>query len=67
VKEALERGHYGRAARYLLKSEDTQLDKDKDKDKRLLEIFEKLDWGGPIWLWKENTRFKNALKDYRLF
>ena len=66
IREAMERGHFGRALRYLLKSEDG-LEKDKDRDKKILEVLEKLDWGGAVWLWTENLRFKNALKDYRLF
>jgi hypothetical protein len=66
IKDAIERGHYGRAIRYLLKSDDA-IDKDKDKDKKVLEILKKLEWSGAAWLWSENTQFKNAIKEYRLF
>lgn len=63
IQDAMERGHWGRALKYLLKAEDSL----QDKDKKMAEVVEKLGWGGASWWLKEMSRYKAAIKDYRLF
>jgi len=63
IQDAMARGHWGRALKYLLKSEDSQ----PDKDKKMAEVVERLGWNGVSWWLAEVNRYKTATKDYRLF
>jgi len=62
VKDAIARGQLGRAAKLLLKSEEST-----EKEKKLLEIYGSLVWKHAVWLLTENLNFKAAMKDYRPF
>jgi len=62
IKHAIQHEHYGRALKYLLKS-----DESVEKDKKILDICSKIGWKHGSWLWKSNIQFKTCMKDYRLF
>jgi len=63
IQDAIGRNHWGRAMKYLLKAEDSLV----DKEKKMSEVAGKLGWAGPIWWLSEVSKYKAAMKDYRLF
>jgi len=63
IQDAIGRGHYGRALKYLLKAEDNLA----EKEKKIAEVVGKLGWAGAGWWMNEVTRYKLAMKEYRLF